>query len=66
MSRRRPETVSARVTMRQKGDVQAAAAEKGLSVAEFIHLLVVPEARRIVARSLGAPTPNEPLARTVP
>ena len=52
--------------MRQKGDVQAAAAEKGLSVAEFIHLLVVPEARRIVARSEGAPAPDEPLARTVP
>jgi hypothetical protein len=52
--------------MRQKSDVQVAAAEKGLSVAEFIHLLVVPEARRIVARSLEAPAPEEPPASTGP
>ncbi len=52
--------------MREKGDVQAAAAEKGLPVAEFIHAMVVPEAKRIVAKSLGASTPEEPSARTVP
>ena len=61
-SRSKPLTVSARVTMQEKGLVQAAAAEEGLPVSEFIHARVVPEAKRIVARSLGAPTPDERLA----
>ena len=66
ISRRKPLTVSARVTLQEKGLVQAAAAEEGLPVSEFIHARVVPDAKRIVARSLGASMPEEPLARTVP
>ena len=64
--RRRPVTVSCRVTLEEKRLVQAAAAGEGLPVSEFIHSRLVPEVKRIMARSLGAPTPNEPLARTVP
>ena len=66
MPRRRPSTISARVTMEEKGDVQAAAADVGVPVAEFIHGMVVPEAKRILTQSLRASTLEEPLAPTPP
>ena len=54
-SRRRPVTISSRVTAMEKSIVQAAAASGGVPVSEFIHVTVLPEAKRIVSRSLRTP-----------
>ena len=43
-SRRRPETVSARVTQAEKAVVVAAASMAGLPVSEWVHCQVVPAA----------------------
>ena len=51
-SRRRPVTISSRVTTVEKSIVQAAAISGGVPVSEFIHVTVLPDAKRIVGRSL--------------
>jgi len=53
--RRRPVTISSRVTAVEKSIVQAAAISGGVPVSEFIHVTVLPEAKRIVGMSLGDP-----------
>ena len=53
--RRRPVTISSRVTAVEKSIVQAAALCGGVPVSEFIHVTVLPEAKRIVGRSLQNP-----------
>ena len=55
-SRRRPVTISSRVTAVEKSIVQAAAVSGGVPVSEFIHVTVLPEAKRIVGKSLQDPS----------
>ena len=51
-SRRRPVTISSRVTAVEKSIVQAAAASCGIPVSEFMHVTVLPEAKRVLGRAL--------------
>ena len=53
--RRRPVTISSRVTAVEKSIVQAAALCGGVPVSEFIHVTVLPEAKRVVGKSLQDP-----------
>lgn len=49
----RPEVVSTRVTPEEKAVIRAAASYKGEPVSEFVHLIVVRNARAVLADRLG-------------
>lgn len=57
--RRRPETITARVTVAEKAVVVGVAASAGLPVAEWLHRLIVPAARAALLAETEAGTGAE-------
>jgi uncharacterized protein (DUF1778 family) len=51
--RRKPETISTRVTVEEKALIETAATAEGVPVSEFLHSVVVPAACERVSQLLG-------------